>query len=526
MLSKNIIDIFFIKNVDMINLLRSLITMSTVTMLSRILGFIRDTLIARIFGVSIMTDAFFIAFRLPNLLRRIFAEGAFYQVFLPTLSKYQRYGNVQELRGFISRVLGLLIVILFIVIFIGLLIAPWIIMVTAPGFDTSGEKFFLTTIIFRIMFPYILLISLTSLMSAVLNVWSFFLVPACAPIFLNISMIGFVLYSKNLCCELSIIGLAWSVIVGGILQCVFHFPFLKKINMLVMPRIDFYDKKVLKICRLMGPAIIAVSGVQISLIINTILASFLQDGAISWMYYADRLVELPVGVFGVTLSTILLSYLSRYISNFNDKDYCNLMNWGIKLCFIVGCPSAVILGVLSKPIITTIFQYGKFSEFDVLMTQYSVIAYAIGLPGLILVKVLTSGFYARFDLKTPIRIFFVIVFLSQFINLLGIFILKHVIFSVSVSISAWLNAGLLYWMLKKKYSFQLQFRYLLFFYQLVIALLIMYIVCLGILMLISDWSQGSAIYRFFRMIGVLILCGSSYVVTLWYMGMRLKYLKF
>lgn len=506
----------------MTNILKSLITISSITMCSRILGFIRDTVIARIFGAGMMTDAFFVAFKLPNLLRRIFAEGVFYQVFLPVLSEYQCHASIKELRIFVARVLGLLIMILIVIIFVGLLTAPWIIMITAPGFDNFGEKFAITIKIFKIMFPYILLISLTSLMGAILNTWNFFLVPACTPIFLNISMIGCVFFSEILNYNLSIIGLAWSVIIGGVLQCIYYFPFLKKINMLVIPKINFYDDRIFKICRSMGPALIAVSSTQVSLIINTVLASFLQDGSISWMYYADRLIELPVGVFGVALSTILLSYLSRCISDQNDKCYFSLMNWGIKLCCILSFPSAVILGILSKPLIITIFQYGKFSEFDVLMTQYSLIAYAIGLPGLILVKVLTSGFYACRDLKTPVRIVIITVIFGQFINLICINTLKHVVFALSISIGAWLNAGLLYWKFKKKYFFQLQFKWLFFCYQLIIALIVTYFVCLGMLILISDWSSGSILYRLFRMIVVLIVCISSYFVALWCLGLRLK----
>lgn len=508
------------------NPLKSLITISSITMFSRILGFVRDTIIARMFGASMMTDAFFVAFKLSNLLRRIFAEGVFYQVFLPILSEYRYHISIKELRAFISHVFGLLIIVLIIIIFIGLLAAPWVIMITAPGFEHAEEKLSVTIVVFRIMFPYILFVSLASLMGAILNVWGRFLVPACTPIFLNISMISFVFLSENLCFDLPIVGLACSVIVGGILQCIYCFPFLKKIDMLIFPKINFFDNRIFKMCRSMSPAVIVVSGVQMSLIINTILASFLQDGSISWMYYADRLIELPVGVFGVTLSTILLSYLSRCISKRNNKDYFDLMNWGIKLCFILGFPSAIILGVLSKPIIVTIFQYGKFSEFDVLMTQYSVIFYAIGLPGLILVKVLTSGFYARRDLEIPVRIVVVVVIFGQFINLSCINALKHVVFALSVSAGAWLNAGLLYWALKKKYFFQLQFKCLFFFFQLAIALFVMYVVCLGILMFIPDWSQGNIIYRLFRMVGALMLCGCSYIITLWCLGMRLKNLKF
>ncbi|URJ24823.1 murein biosynthesis integral membrane protein MurJ [Candidatus Blochmanniella camponoti] len=504
------------------NLLKSLTAISFITILSRILGFIRDTIMARMFGVSIMTDAFFIAFKLPNLLRRIFAEGAFYQVFLPILSEYQSRESKEEIRVFISRVSALLIVTVTVVVFIGLLIAPWIIMVIAPGFNSSSEKFIMTIEMFRVMLPYILLVSLTSLMGAILNACNFFLVPAFTPIFLNISMISYMLFIGYSYFHISIMGLAWSVIVGGVLQCVYCLLFLKKINMLVIPKMQLYDNRVHRICRSMVPAVIAVSSSQVSLIINTVFASFLRDGSVSWMYYADRLMELPIGIFGVTLSTVLVPYLSRFISRKNYGDYFYLMNWGMRLCFILSLPSALILGVLSEPLVITLFKYGKFLEFDVLMTQYSVIAYAIGLPGLIFTKVLTSGFYALRDIKTPAYIVVIVLFFTQFINLVCINTLKHVVFSFSISLGAWLNAGLLYWKFKKKYLFQLQSGWLCFCCQLMIALFVMCIVCLGLLTYVSSWDQGNILYRLIRMIGALILVSSSYGIMLWCVGVRLK----
>ncbi|WHL25231.1 MAG: murein biosynthesis integral membrane protein MurJ [Candidatus Blochmannia vicinus] len=504
------------------NLLKSLTSMSFITMLSRILGFIRDTIIARMFGASVMTDAFFIAFKLPNLLRRIFAEGVFYQVFLPILSEYRCRDSEEEIRVFISRVSGVLIFMVTIVVVIGLITAPWIIAVTAPGFDSSTEKFIMAIKMFRVMFPYILLVSLTSLMGSILNTCNFFLIPSFTPVFLNISMISFMLFAERVYSHIPIMGLAWSVIVGGVLQCVYCVLFLKKINMLVIPKMQFHDSRVCKTYRSMVPAIISVSSSQISLVINTILASFLSDGAISWMYYADRLMELPIGVFGVTLTTILYPYLSRFISNKNYEDYSCLINWGIKLCFILSLPSAVILGVLSEPLIITLFKYGKFLEFDVLMTQYSVIAYAIGLPGLILAKILTSAFYARHDIKTPVYIIVIVLVFTQCVNLMCIHSLKHVVFSFSISLGAWLNAGLLYWKLKKKYLFRFQPGWLFFCGQLIVALIILCAACVGLLMYISDWTQGRIFYRLIRMIVVLVLVGSSYCLTLWCVGIRLK----
>lgn len=418
------------------NLLKSLIRISSITMFSRILGFIRDTIIARTFGASIMTDAFFIAFKLSNLLRRIFADGFFYQVFLPILSEYKYFYTKKEIQTFISRTFGLLIVVLMVIIFVGLMVAPWIIKIIVPGFNDFSEKFFITVILFRIMLPYILLISLTSLMGAILNVWNFFLIPAVTPIFLNISMIGCMLCLKYLNFYPPIIGLAWSVIIGGLFQCVYYVPFLKKIDLLVSPEINLWDKKIRRICRSMSLVLIAISSNQISIIINTVLSSFLADGSVSWMYYSDKIIELPLGVFGVTLTTILLPCLSRCVAKGDNTEYFHLINWGIRLCCILSFPSVIILAMLSKPLIITLFQYGRFSEFDVIMTQYSVVAYSVGLPGLVLIKILTSGFYARHDIKTPIRVIIITVIFAQCINIMCIHMLKHVTFAVSISLGA------------------------------------------------------------------------------------------
>lgn len=506
------------------NLLKPLIRISSITMLSRILGFIRDTLIAQTFGASIMTDAFFIAFKLSNLLRRIFAEGTFHQIFLPMLSEYKYFNSKKEIQVFISRTFGFIIIILTSIIFIGLLVAPWIISFAVPGFNNVSEKFFITILLFRIILPYILFISLTSFMGSILNTWNFFLIPAFTPIFLSISMIGFMLFSDYFYCfNPPIIGLAWSVLIGGLLQCIYYVPFLKKIDLLVLPEINFYDDKIRQICRSMGIVFIAVSSHQISLIINTILASFLEDGSISWMYYADKIMELPLGVVGVTLTTILLPYLSKFIAVGDNVKYFRLINWGIRLCCILGFPSAVILGILSKPLIITLFQYGKFSEFDVMMTQYSVIAYSMGLPGLILIKILTSGFYARHDIKTPIQIVVITVIFTQLINLMCIHTLKHVTFAFSAGLGAWLNVGLLYWQFKKKYLFQLQPGWLFFFYQIVISLIIMCIALyIGLMIYVPNWNQGNIFCRLFRIFSVLILSISSYFISLWCLGLRIK----
>ncbi|SQB40111.1 integral membrane protein MviN [Citrobacter koseri] len=272
-----------------------------------------------------------------------------------------------------------------------MLAAPWVIMVTAPGFADTADKFALTTKLLQITFPYILLISLASLVGAILNTWNRFSIPAFAPTFLNISMIGFALFAAPYF-NPPVLALAWAVTVGGVLQLVYQLPHLKKIGMLVLPRINFRDAGAMRVVKQMGPAILGVSVSQISLIINTIFASFLASGSVSWMYYADRLMEFPSGVLGVALGTILLPSLSKSFASGNHDEYCRLMDWGLRLCFLLALPSAVALGILAKPLTVSLFQYGKFTAFDASMTQRALVAYSVGLIGLIVVKVLAPGF--------------------------------------------------------------------------------------------------------------------------------------
>ena len=503
------------------NLLKSLVAVSSMTMVSRVLGFIRDAIIARIFGAGMATDAFFVAFKLPNLLRRIFAEGAFSQAFVPILAEYKSQQGEEATRTFIAYISGLLTLILAIVTVIGILAAPYIIWITAPGFTDTQEKFELTTALLRVTFPYILLISLASLVSAVLNTWNRFSVPAFTPTLLNISMIGFSLFAVPYF-DVPVMALAWAVLVGGILQLVYQLPHLKKIGMLVLPRINLKDSGVWRVLKLMGPAIFGVSVSQISLVINTIFASFLISGSVSWMYYADRLMELPSGVLGVALGTILLPSLSKSFAKGDIKEYSYLMDWGLRLSLLLALPCAVALGILSKPLITSLFQYGKFSAHDTLMTQQALIAYSIGLIGLIVVKVLAPGFYSRQDIKTPVKIAVVTLIMTQVMNLAFIGPLKHAGLSLSIGLAACLNASLLFWQLRKQKIFQPQPGWFGFLSKLIIAVVIMASVLLTTLYFIPDWDTGNMMMRILRLLGVVVAGAGSYFTVLALLGFRPK----
>lgn len=491
------------------------------TMFSRVLGFARDAIVARIFGAGMATDAFFVAFKLPNLLRRIFAEGAFSQAFVPILAEYKSQQGEEATRTFFAYVSGLLTLVLAVVTLLGIVAAPWVIYVTAPGFADTPEKFALTSSLLRITFPYILLISLASLAGAVLNTWNRFSVPAFAPTLLNVSMIGFSLFAAPYF-NPPVLALAWAVVVGGVLQLFYQLPHLKKIGMLVLPRVNLRDSGVWRVMRQMGPAILGVSVSQISLIINTIFASFLVSGSVSWMYYADRLMEFPSGVLGVALGTILLPSLAKSFASGKHDEYRRLMDWGLRLCFLLALPSAVALGILAKPLTVSLFQYGKFSAFDAAMTQRALVAYSIGLMGLIVVKVLAPGFYSRQDIKTPVKIAIVTLIMTQLMNLAFIGPLKHAGLSLSIGLAACLNAGLLYWQLRKQDIFQPQPGWRIFLIKLVVAVLVMSAVLVGMMWIMPAWDTGNMAMRLLRLSAVVIAGVVAYFASLALMGFRVK----
>lgn len=503
------------------NLLKSLAAVSSITMVSRVLGFVRDTLVARIFGAGMATDAFFIAFKLPNLLRRVFAEGAFSQAFVPILAEYKAQQGEEATRTFVAYVAGLLTLMLAVVTLIGVLAAPVMIWITAPGFADTPEKFKLTSDLLRVTFPYILLISLSSFVGAILNTWNRFSVPAFTPTLLNVSQIVFALFLTPYF-NPPIMVLAWGVLAGGLAQLLYQLPHLKKIGMLVLPRLDLRNSGALRVMKQMGPAILGVSVSQISLIINTIFASFLAAGSVSWMYYADRLMELPSGVLGVALGTILLPTLAKTYANKDRHEYSRILDWGLRLCFVLVLPCSLALALLAEPLTVALFQYGKFGAFDAAMTQRALVAYAVGLLGIILIKVLAPGFYAQQNIRTPVKIAIFTLVATQVLNLLFISHLQHAGLALAISGGACMNAGLLFWQLRKQKMFEPQPGWAVFLGKLVIAVLAMSAALLGVMHYMPAWSDGSMPERFLRL-GLLVGTGVVvYFGMLLLMGFRLK----
>lgn len=503
------------------NLLKSLAAVSSMTMLSRVLGFVRDTIVARTFGAGMATDAFFVAFKLPNLLRRIFAEGAFSQAFVPILAEYKAQQGEEATRTFLAYVSGLLTLVLAVVTLLGMLAAPLVIWVTAPGFADTPEKFALTSSLLRVTFPYILLISLASLAGAVLNTWNRFSVPAFVPTLLNVSMIVFALFLTPYF-DPPIMAMAWATLVGGLAQFLYQLPHLKRIGMLVLPRLNLRDSGVWRVMKQMGPAILGVSVSQISLIINTIFASFLAAGSVSWMYYADRLMELPSGVLGVALGTILLPALSRTYAKADRQEYSRLLDWGLRLCFLLVLPCSAALALLSEPLTVSLFQYGRFDAHDALMTQRALVAYAVGLLGIILVKVLAPGFYAQQNIKTPVKIALFTLAVTQVLNLILIGPLQHVGLALAIGVAACLNAGLLFWQLRRHNLFIPQAGWASFLLRLLIAVAVMTAVLVGLMQLLPSWSEGLMWQRLLRLGGLVAAGVLAYFASLFLLGFRVR----
>src|SRR6185369_16520096 len=406
------------------NLLKALAAVSSMTLLSRILGFVRDTVVARAFGAGLATDAFFVAFKIPNLLRRLFAEGAFAQAFVPIFAEYKNRRGEADARILVDNVSGVLALALAVVTLIGVAAAPLIVYVSAPGFTATPEKFALTIDLLRITFPYILFISLVSLAGGILNTYSRFSVPALTPALLNLTFIAFALWGAPYF-DPPVKALAWAVFCGGALQLALQVPFLLRLKMLPRFKLDLKDEGVTRVLRQMGPAVFGVSIGQVSLLINTLFASFLVSGSVSWLYYADRLMEFPTGLLGVALGTILLPSLAKHYSDQSAAEYSKLLDWGLRLTLMLALPAAVALAVLAVPLIATIFHYGQFSQHDVFMTRNALVAYSVGLLGLILVKVLAPGFYARQNIRTPVRIAIIALVATQAMNFAFIGFLQH-----------------------------------------------------------------------------------------------------
>lgn len=501
------------------NLLKAVATVSSMTLVSRVLGLIRDVMIATLFGANAVTDAFLVAFRIPNLLRRLFAEGAFSQAFVPVLSEYRTRRGEIDTKQLVDRTATLLALALLAATALGVVAAPIVIYISAPGFAASPEKFDLTVAMLRITFPYILFISLVSLAGGILNTWSRFTIPALTPTLLNVAfIIGGLFFAPYF--HPPVMVLAWSVFAGGILQLGLQVPALARIGMLPRPDPAISDQGVHRILLLMGPAVMGVSVSQVSLLINTIFASFLEDGSVTWLYDADRLMEFPTALLGVALGTVLLPSLSKYHAEAAGGEYSKLLDWGLRLAFLLAAPAAVALALLAVPLITTLFHYGEFGERAVWMTRQALIAYSVGLLGLILVKVLAPGFYARQNIATPVRIAILTLFVTQLMNAAFIVPLRHAGLALAIGLGACVNAALLFRKLREHGIYQPQAGWRKFLAKLATALAAMSLVLWLAIGPERWWLGAPGLAKATAVTGLVLLGGATYFGCLWLLGIR------
>jgi putative peptidoglycan lipid II flippase len=425
------------------SLLQSSGLVGIMTMLSRVFGLVRDMIVAQYFGASASADAFFVAFKIPNFFRRLFAEGAFSQAFIPVLSEYRSQKTEKEVRQLANSVAGVLGGILFVITFLAIMGAPWLTALFAPGFLEEPEKYGLATEMLRITFPYLFLISLTAFAGAILNSYGYFAIPAFTPVLLNLVLISSAIWLTPYF-ETPVIGLAWGVFIAGAVQLFFQFPFLLKMGLLPRPRFDYKHEGVKRIFVLMVPALFGVSVSQINLLLDTILASFLQTGSVSWLYYSDRLAELPLGIFGIAIATVILPSLSRQHASQSKQEFSNTIDWALRIVILMGVPAALALILLAEPLVTALFYYGELTQNDVFMSAMSLRAYALGLLAFMLIKVLAPGYFSRQDMKTPVKIGIWAMTANMVFNLILIWPLQHTGLALATAISSWMNA---FWLL-------------------------------------------------------------------------------
>lgn len=506
-------------------LLKSTAVVGGFTLISRILGFIRDVVIAHTFGAGAATDAFFIAFKIPNFLRRLFAEGAFSQAFTPILSEYKTKRNHSEVKTLVNDVAGHLGGILLMVTIVSMLAAPLLVFIFAPGFYNDPYKYNLTVSMLQITFPYLFFIALTAFGGAILNTYGKFAVPAITPVFLNICFIigalGFASYFNP-----PIMVLVWAVFIAGIVQLGFQLPFLARINLLPKPRFK-KDEGVTRVYKLMIPALFGVSVSQINLLVDTLMASFLVTGSISWLYYSDRLMEFPVGIFGLALATVMLPDLSKSVARGDMSKYNNTLDWALRWVFVIGVPSMLGLVLLSSPILTTLFYSGsgEFTENDVIMTAHSLMAYSLGLLGFVLIKVLASGFFARQDTRTPVKIAAIAMAINMILNIALIFPLAHAGLALATSLAALLNASLLYRGLRKQEVYTPQPGWRSLFIHISLAAIAMIVILWLGSGSLSDWINMTLLDRALQLFIWIIIGMVVYILSLFAVGFRLRHVQ-
>jgi putative peptidoglycan lipid II flippase len=532
-------------------LIKSGLIVSIMTLISRVLGLVRDVVIANVMGTGVMADVFLFANKIPNFFRRLFAEGAFAQAFVPVLSEYQvkdeqqsehkgenldkksgkksaEQNNHEQTRLLIAQVSGTLGVIITGVTLFGMLASPLFVMLFGFGWFVDwfneapgGEKFTLANNLLSITFPYLWFISFAALSGAILNTMGRFAVAAFTPVLLNIAIISMAIYGAPYT-ESPAHALAWGVFLGGLIQFLFQIPFLYKAGMLVKPKWAWHSEGVTKIRKLIVPALFGVSVTQINLLFDTLIASFLITGSISWLYYADRLLEFPLGLFGIGIATVVLPSLAKLHSKNNPTEFSATLDWGIRVISLFGWPALAGLMVLAQPIIMVLFMRGEFSQHDVTQVSMALFAYLSGLLSFMFIKILAPGYYARQDTKTPVKIGIKAMVANMAFNLMLAPFFGYVGLAIATTLSATLNAWLLYRGLKAKGVYELSTKTLIFIGKLVLSAGVMALVVYQLSSDFEVWLAMSFIDQVQQLIICIILGVISYLVMIILLGIRLN----
>lgn len=508
-------------------LLGSSFVVSIGTMLSRVLGLVRDVVLANLLGAAPNADAFFVAFKIPNFLRRLFAEGAFSQAFVPVLTETREQGSHEAVRHLVDRVAGVLGGSLFVLTALAMVMAPWVALIFAPGFSRDVAKLALTADLIVWTFPYLLLISLTGFCGAILNTYGRFAVPAYTPVLLNLSLItAAVVWAPTM--PEPALGLAMGVTLAGVVQLLFQLPSLRALKLTPRPVWDTKDEGVRKILMLMVPALFGVSVSQINLLFDTVLASLLPDGSVAWLYYSDRLTELPLGVFAIAIATVILPTLSALNTRAEPEEFSQTLAWAMRNVLLIAVPATVALWLLAEPILATLFQYGAFTDRDVEMAAASLRAYTVGLGGFMLIKVLAPGYYARQDMKTPVKIGIIAMVSNMVLNVLFVFPLMwyfemgHVGLALATSVSAWINAGLLYLGLRRGGISLTGVFEAKFVARLVVAVSMMGIAVSMMSPAVSLWLTADLSWRVGQMTLLVFVGMASFAMVLAVLGLKLN----
>ncbi|WP_447060219.1 murein biosynthesis integral membrane protein MurJ [Vibrio alginolyticus] len=512
-------------------LLKSGMIVSAMTFISRVLGLVRDVVVANLMGAGASADVFFFANKIPNFLRRLFAEGAFSQAFVPVLTESHAQGDMDKTRELIARAAGTLGVIVSMVTILGVLGSGVVTALFGFGWfldwmhgGPAAEKFELASVMLKITFPYLWFITFVALSGAILNTLGKFAVSSFTPVFLNVMIILAAWFISPQMSQPEI-GLAIGVFLGGLVQFLFQIPFLIKAGVMVKPKWGWRDPGVVKIRTLMIPALFGVSVSQINLLFDTFIASFLQTGSISWLYYSDRLLEFPLGLFGIAIATVILPALSRKHVDAQNEGFAQTMDWGVRMVILLGLPAMLGLMVLAKPMLMVLFMRGEFSPQDVHQASLSLFAYASGLLNFMLIKVLAPGYYSRQDTKTPVKYGIIAMVTNMVFNAIFAYFYGYVGLAIATALSAFVNMALLYRGLHIAEVYQITKRTVFFIIRLAIAGAAMVAAILWQLEDMSVWLGWSFAHRS-AVLGMLIGLGAVvYLVVLFLTGARLKDLK-